>query len=560
MVKITINGKVYNANSNQTILEVCKKNNIYIPTLCYLKDINEIGACKICVVEIEGQNDLASACNTKVADGMIINTESEKVIQARITNLQLIMSEHNYDCDNCKRNNNCTLQSLVKKYDIDTTLYQNNIVTKFWNNNYSFIRDNTKCIKCMRCISICEKIQGLNVWDLINSGTRTNVGLRGNKDILNTRCVSCGQCVTHCPTGALTEKDETEQLLQAIKDPNKTVVVQVAPAIRSNDSLTITKIASALRKLGVDYVFDTNFAADVTILEEGNELVERLPKTTKLPMFTSCCPGWVSFIKKEYPELIKQLSTTKSPQQIEGALIKTYFAKQIGIKPKDIYSVSIMPCLAKKLEKDLPGMQTNKNLKDVDLVLTTREFIRLLNKENINISKLKDSELDSPLQEHTGGASLFGTTGGVMEAALRYLYFALTGKKANNNFYDNLKVYDVWKEAEITINKEVVRIAVVSGLANARKLIEAILNKEVHYNFVEVMACPHGCVGGGGQPIKDQEELAKKRSKVLYKLDNKADNKSSEDNKDVSNLYKDFLEKPLSHNSHKYLHVDHKKQ
>ena len=559
MVKITINGKDYKANTNQTILDVCKKNKIDIPTLCYLKDINEIGACKICLVEIEGKNDLTSACNTKVEDNMVIYTESEKVIEARITNLQLIMSEHNYDCDNCKRNNNCTLQKLVKKYDIDTTLYEKNLVEKFWNNNYSFIRDNTKCIKCMRCISLCEKVQELNVWDLLNSGTRTSVGLRGNKDIINTKCVSCGQCVVNCPTGALTEKDEVDKLLGAINDQTKTVVVQVAPAVRTNN-ITINKLASGLRKLGVDYVFDTNFAADVTILEEGNELLERLPKTNKLPMFTSCCPGWVSFVKKEYPELVKQLSTTKSPQQIEGALIKTYFAKKNNIKAKDIYSVSIMPCLAKKLEKDLPGNESNKGIKDVDLVLTTRELLRLFEKENINISKLKDSELDNPLQEHTGGASLFGTTGGVMEAALRYLYFSLTGKKVKTNFYDALENYRDWKQAKIKINDEVIDIAVVSGLGNARKLIEAILNKEVHYNFVEVMACPNGCVNGGGQPITDQEDSAIKKAKVLYKIDQNTTNKSSDTNKDANTLYKEFLEKPLSEVSHKYLHTKHNKQ
>lgn len=562
MVNITINDKNYSVKENTSVLEACKENGIFIPTLCYLKDINEIGACKICLIEIEGVNDLVSACNTKVSEGLVIRTDSERVEKTRRMNLELILSEHNYDCDNCSKDGKCLLQKLVDKYNIDPYAYQNKFKEKSWNNDYSFIRDNSKCIKCMRCINICDKVQGLNVWDLKNNGTRTSVDMTKAKDIINTKCVSCGQCVSHCPTAALIERDDSNKLLNAINDKDKIVVAQIAPAVRTaildskNKNVSIKQIASALKKLGVDYVTDTSFAADVTIFEEGNEFVERLEETKEFPMFTSCCPGWVSFVKKEYPELIKHLSTTKSPQQIQGSIIKTYFAEKMGIDKNKICSISIMPCIAKKLEKDLDGNESNKGIKDVDLVLSSRELIKLINKNNINIDSIEEVELDNPISTYTGSATLFGTSGGVMEAALRYLAYKLTGNSTNQSFYKDLDVFEEWKEKEIDLNGTKVKIAVVSGLANTRKLIEALKEKRVSYNFVEVMSCPGGCVNGGGQPVDENAPIVN-RSNVLYRIDDMAEMKSSHANDDVNMIYDNYFDKPMSKKAHEYFHTNH---
>ena len=565
MVNIKINKQEYSVSEDLTILQACRLNNIDIPTLCYLEGINEVGACRMCLVEVEGVKDLVASCNNKVREGMSIISESERIDKARITNLKLILSEHNNDCDNCKRDGNCRLQDLKKKYHLEDVKNEKKIKTNDWKQNYSFIKDESKCIKCMRCISICDKVQSLGVWDLVNCGTKTKVALKENKDISLTKCVSCGQCVSNCPTAALSENDETNKLLEAINS-NKKVVVQIAPAIRAAiceefnlnyKECNINKIAAVLKEIGVDYVFDTNFSADLTIMEEANELIERLEETKITPMFTSCCPGWVAFLKKEYPELVGSLSSAKSPQQMLGAVIKSYFAQKIKVKPEDIYSVSIMPCLAKKLEKDLPGMARN-NINDVDLVLSNRELIRLIKNKGIDIKKIKEVELDSPLGEGSGAAVIFGTSGGVMEAALRSAYKFVTKTEAPIDCFKNIRGEEGYKEAEFMLNGIELKVAVVSGLANARKLLERVKNKEVHYNFVEVMACPLGCINGGGQPINENRMVKINRSNTLYKLDESSIRRCSHNNPNIIKIYDEYFEKPLSAKAHTYLHVEHK--
>jgi NADH-quinone oxidoreductase subunit G len=423
----------------------------------------------------------------------------------------------------------------------------------------------------MRCVSVCEKIQGVNVWDAEGTGSRTNVYVAGNKKIEDSKCVLCGQCVTHCPVGALRERDDTEKAWWAIENDKKVTVVQVAPAVRaawgeslglSKEEATMGKITDALKKIGFDYVFDTVFSADLTIMEEANEFVERFEKgdIKDMPMFTSCCPGWVRFIKTQYPHLVSRLSTAKSPQQMFGAVMKSYFAKKIGVAPENIVTVSIMPCLAKKDESNMELFYEEYAGKDIDIVLTTREFTRMIRMAHIDSEKLVDKECDQPMQDGTGAGVIFGTTGGVMEAALRSAYHIITGTNPSADTFKEVRSTREqfkWKEAEFHINDITVRTAVVNGLANTRELIEALERGEVKYDFVEVMACPGGCVGGGGQPICDGQELATTRSQNLRKLDENAKIRFSHENPSVIKLYDEFMEKPLSHKAHMLLHTEH---
>lgn len=564
MVNLIIDNQKIAVPEGTTIIEAAKIVGIDIPTLCYLKDVNKIGACRVCLVEIEGVNKLATACNSPVAEGMIVRTNSPRVRKARKINVELIISQHNCRCATCTRNGNCKLQSISRDLGIRHVPYKEETKAKPWSNDFPLIRDNEKCIKCMRCIQVCNKVQSLGVWDTTGSGSRTDVAVTKNRCIEDTDCSLCGQCITHCPVGALMERDETEKVFEALEDSDKVTVVQIAPAVRaawgeefglSREEATVGKITASLRKMGFDYIFDTTFAADLTIMEEGTEFLNKVKNGEKLPMFTSCCPGWVRFVKTQYPELLAQLSTAKSPQQMFGAITKTYFAEKLNIDPSKIYSVSIMPCTAKKYEKDIEGIDASNNGKDVDAVLTTRELIKMIRAEHINPKALNDEDLDSPLGEGTGAGVIFGATGGVMEAALRSAYYLLTGEKPKVDGFSKVRGMDGWKEAEFSFGSIGLKVAVASGLASARKLIEAMKSGEVHYDFVEIMACPGGCSGGGGQPIQNDKELAKDRAEVLYELDEVSEKRFSHENPMVLQCYKEYLEEPLSEKAHNLLHI-----
>lgn len=571
MVNITIDNQKISVPEGTTIMEAAASIGIQIPKLCYLKGINDIAACRVCVVEREGMDRLMTSCNNVAIEGMVIYTNSPKVRDARKKTVQLILSQHDCQCATCVRSGNCTLQKIANDLNILDIPYKQRLEDFPWEKDFPFIRDSKKCIKCMRCIQICDKIQDLHIWDVTSTGSRTTVNVRGNKKISDVSCSLCGQCITHCPVGALHERDDTEKVFRAIADPNKVVVAQVAPAVRaawgealglSREEATVGKIMDSLKRLGVDYVFDTTFSADLTIMEEGNEFLQRFTKgELKLrPMFTSCCPGWVRFIKSQYPHLVPQLSTAKSPQQMFGAVMKTYFAESIGVKPENIYTLSIMPCVAKKGERNMELFYKEYAGNDIDAVLTTRELTRMIRSSHISPSTLVDRECDPLMKEGSGAGVIFGATGGVMEAALRSAHYLVTGKNPEPDAFKIVRSPSFETgviEAEVQLGNATVKAAVVSGLGNTRKLLEAIEHGEVHYDFVEVMACPGGCVGGGGQPIHDGEELAHERGENLYFLDANAPLRFSHENPDVLKLYADYMEKPLSHKSHMLLHTDH---
>ena len=571
MVNLTIDNKAISVPAGTTIMEAAEANGIRIPRLCYLKEINEIGACRVCVVEMEGKEKLITSCNNIVEDGMVLYTNSPKVRMNRKNTVKLLLSQHDCQCAVCVRSGNWSLQQLANDLNIIDPPFHQELDRIPWNMNFPLIRDSAKCIKCMRCIQICDKVQSLNIWDLESTGSRTTVHVSKNRKIEEADCSLCGQCITHCPTGALRARDDTAKVWKAIDDPNKITVVQVAPAVRtawgealglSREEATMGKITDSLRRLGFDYVFDTTFSADLTIMEEGSEFVKRLTsgELKDRPMFTSCCPGWVRFIKSQYPHLVKQLSTAKSPQQMFGAVMKTYFAKSIGVDPENICTISVMPCTAKKGECNMELFYEEYAGHDVDLVLTTRELTRMICSAHIDPSTLKDEVCDELMQDGSGAGVIFGATGGVMEAALRSAYFLVTGKNPDADAFKNVRRTredEFTMTAEIPIGDITVRTAVVSGLANTRRLIERIEREEVHFDFVEVMACPGGCVGGGGQPIHDSEELALTRSKNLYFLDASNELRFSHENPDIQKLYDDFMEAPLSHKAHMLLHTDH---
>ena len=568
MVKLTIDGREVLSPEGSTILEAAASAGIRIPTLCYLKEVNEISACRICVVEVDGFERLVPSCTEKIAEGMVIHTNSHRAKTARETNLKLILSQHDGDCTTCVRSRNCQLQDLASELNIIDNPYPKDVRKNEWPENSYLIRKESKCIKCMRCIEVCDKIQTLRIWDVKGSGSRTTVGVRLNRSFTEADCALCGQCITHCPTGALSIRDDTARVTAALEDPELTTVVQVAPAVRtawaeqlglSREEATVGKMAAALRALGFDYVFDTNFTADLTIMEEGSEFIRRFTHRDEYawPMFTSCCPGWVRFVKSQYPEYTTNLSTAKSPQAMFGAVAKSFFAEKIGVDPHKMRVISVMPCTAKKSEADIPNLKDACGDPDVDVVITTRELGRLLKSYHVNVKDLKDEPFDSPLGSGTGAAVIFGATGGVMDAALRSAYYLVTGVNPPADAFTAVRGMKGWKEAAFEVpGAGTVRVAVVSGLGNTRALMEALKKGEAEYDFVEVMACPGGCSGGGGQPIHEGQELADTRGQVLWNLDRNSEFRYSHENPDVAALYREYLEKPLGHRSHHLLHTD----
>ena len=568
MVNVTIDGKSVSVPEGTTILKAAASAGIDIPTLCYWEGLNEIGACRVCVVEVEGNMRLPAACNTAVEEGMVIRTNTKKVRDARRSNVELILSEHNSNCTACVRSGNCSLQKLANDFNITEIPYKKHLDEKKGNRNFPLIHDYSRCIKCMRCIQVCDKIQHSNVWDLINTGSRATVDVGDYYTLEESNCVLCGQCITHCPVGALKERDDTAKAIDALEDPEKITVIQIAPSIRtawgeafglSPEEATVNRLAACLKSIGFDYVFDTNFSADLTIMEEGSEFLKRLSdkENNKFPMFTSCCPGWVRFVKANYPEFVDNLSTAKSPQQMFGAVTKSYFAEKIGVDPSKICSISIMPCLAKKHECAIPVMNDACGDPDVDIVLTTREVDRLIKSEHVDPSKLEDVELDSPLGVGSGAGNIFGATGGVMEAALRSAYFLVTGSNPDPDTFKAVRGEDGWKEASFELAGTTLKVAVASGLGNAAKLLDAIKAGKVSYDFVEIMACPGGCVGGGGQPIHDQCEMSTFRAPVLYSQDKDNTLRFSHENPVIKTIYEEFFKEPLSEKSHHLLHTDH---
>lgn len=573
MVNLTIDGKKISVQENTTIMEAAAQNGIPIPKLCYLKGINEIAACRVCVVELEGKEKLITSCNNVAEEGMVIFTNSPKVRRHRRNTVELILSQHDCLCVTCTRSGNCSLQKIANDLDILEIPFRQELEHQAWNRKFPLIRESTKCIKCMRCIQVCDKVQGLNIWDLEGTGSRTTVNVAGHKTIDESACSLCGQCITHCPVGALHERSDTGKVWKAIADPDKIVVAQVAPAVRAAwgeylglepEEATIGKILDSLKRMGVDYVFDTCFSADLTIMEEGTEFVKRFTsgELKERPMFTSCCPGWVRFIKSQFPHLVRYLSTAKSPQQMFGAVMKSYFAQKLDVDPEKIFTVSVMPCVAKKAECEMELFYEEYAGHDVDVVVTTRELVRMIRSAHISPDTLKDIESDRPMQEGTGAGVIFGATGGVMEAALRSAYYLIKGENPPADAFKAVRAQGFnenngVQEANFQIDDITVRTAVVSGLGNTRALLNKIEKGEAQYDFVEVMACPGGCVGGGGQPIHDGEELAFERGKNLYYLDENAEFRYSHENPDIQMLYKEYLGEPNGHKAHMLLHSDH---
>ncbi len=563
-VRVVVDGVRVDVSAHATVLEAARTAGVDIPTLCYLQELNEIGACRVCLVEVEGIEHLVAGCNSPVFDGMTVHTDTQRVRLARRMNVQLILSRHDRRCPTCFRNGTCRLQALADRMAIHDVLFPTSFDADPVDKRFPLVKEPAKCISCLRCVSVCEKSQALSVWALVDSGSRSRVDAVAKDD-----CSYCGQCITHCPVGALHERSDIASVFDAIADPDTITIAQIAPSVRTSwhegldvacDQASCGRLVAAVRKLGFDYVFDTDFAADMTIMEEGSELLHRLESGAAAPMFTSCCPGWVRFLKARYPHMTERLSTTKSPQQIFGALAKTYYAKLLGVDPSKLYVVSYMPCIAKKAERAYPGMDSNEGVCDVDAVLTVRELQRQIKSRFVNVALLDEEEFDEPLGTATGAGHIFGVTGGVMEAALRSAFFLATGHDPDPDAFRDIRFDGIergWREKTFDIAGRTLHIAAASGLANADALCAAIDRGEVSYDFVEVMACPGGCVGGGGQPIFDGLELAESRGRVLRSIDKASPVRLSHRNPSVQACYEDFLGAPLSDKAERLLHSDH---
>ena len=578
MLNIKINGKDYKAPVGSTILEACRLANIDIPTLCFLKDLNEIAACRVCMVEVKNARSLVAACVYPINEGIEILTNTKRVVESRKKTIELILSNHRMDCLSCVRSGNCELLALARANGVDDTKYQGaKTPTKIDDSAVHLIRDNSKCVLCRRCIAACSKYQSVGVIGTNNRGFKTIVGSQFDIPLGETSCIHCGQCINVCPVGALYEKSDADKVLDEIRDPEKFVVVQTAPAVRATIAEEFGapigtngegKMVAALRRIGFDKVFDTDFAADLTIMEEGTELIERIKsKKAVLPMLTSCSPGWIKFIENYYPDLLPYLSTCKSPQQMFGATLKTYYAEKNKIDPKKIVSVSIMPCTAKKFEIHREDQSAaGKGIPDLDYTMTTRELARMIKKLGIDWNSLPEEEFDSPLGTDTGAAVIFGASGGVMEAALRTAAEVLAGKKMKSLEYKDVRGMKGIKEASYTIKKGLtVKVAVASGTANARVLLDAIRAGKADYHFIEIMCCPGGCINGGGQPqvsarIRNTVDYRQKRAEVLYKQDKSMKLRKSHENPDIQKLYKEWFGKPGSEKAHHALHTSYVKR
>ena len=571
MINLTVDGIKVSVPEGTTVLEAAKQAKINIPTLCYLKGVNQIGACRICMVEIEGARGLAAACVMPAGEGMVVKTNTPKLRKVRKDNLSLLLSNHNRECTTCVRSGKCELQSLCNEYGVSEITYAG---AKTFTPDCiddvspSIVRDNSKCIHCRRCIAACQNIQKISAIGMGKRGFNSTVGSAFGVSLSDSPCVNCGQCIVSCPVGALHEKSEIDKVWTAIADKDKVVCVQPAPAVRASlgeefglpiGTGVTGKMVAAMRRLGFDKVFDTDFGADLTIMEEGTELLNRIKNGGVLPMITSCSPGWITYCEKFYPEFIPNLSSCKSPHEMTGAMIKSYYAQKMGIDPEKIYVVSVMPCTAKKYEAQREQLVTN-GLRDVDAVLTVREFATMVKAAGIDFVNLDDEEFDSMLGESTGAGVIFGATGGVMEAALRTVYEAATGEELKDIDFHAVRGFDGIKEAEIDLKGTKIKVAVAHGTGNAQKLLEAIKSGEKDYTFIEVMCCPGGCITGGGQPIVDAKtqlsvNVRELRAKVLYGEDASKTKRKSHENVEIQTLYKEFLGEPNSHKAHELLHT-----
>jgi len=569
MVKLTIDGIQVEVPKGTTVLEAAKYANIHIPTLCYLKGINEIGACRMCLVEVKGARNLQASCVYPVADGMEVITNSPKVRNARRINLELILSNHDRQCLTCVRSENCELQALSKQLGVNDIRFDGERINyKVDQLSPSIVRDPNKCVLCRRCVAACRNVQEIGAIGATERGFKTTIEPVYGKSLSEVNCVNCGQCIEACPVGALREKDDTDRVWEAINNPNLHVVVQTAPAVRVAlgeefgmpiGTRVTGKMVAALRRLGFDRVFDTDFAADLTIMEEGTELLNRLKNGGKLPLITSCSPGWIKYCEHNYPEFLDNLSTCKSPHEMMGAVIKSYYAEKNNIDPANIFVVSIMPCTAKKFEAKRPELSAT-GYPDVDVVLTTRELAKMIKQAGIDFVKLEDEDFDPTLGDSTGAGVIFGATGGVMEAALRTVYELVTGKPIDNLEINEVRGLQGVKEVEVPLGEITVKAAVAHGTANAKALLEKVKSGEKEYHFIEIMGCPGGCVTGGGQPIVPAQvqmeiDVKKARASAIYEEDRSLPVRKSHENPSVKKVYEEFLGEPNSHKAHELLHT-----